>query len=83
MWQDEDASKGHMLTFLKFVTICLRDSCALLLAITTFKIVKLPSLSSLKFLVYCVIYLFLSFLWLMDNRKKNGNGNGRPGKLVL
>ena len=38
------------------------------LTITTFKIVKLPSLSSLKFLVYCVIYLFLSFLWLMENK---------------
>ena len=36
--------------------------------------VKLPSLSFLKFLVYCVIYLFLSFLWLMENKMENGNG---------
>ena len=38
---------------------------------TTFKIVKLSSLSGHKFLVYRVIYFFvLSFVWLMGKTDK-------------
>ena len=40
--------------------------------ITTFKIVKLSSLSYHKFLVYCIIFFYFSvssFLWLMEKIK--------------